>query len=214
MFVGSQDSHWLVPDYKPSKTYCNIFWPRFNASCCDKLSNRALWTETGKIRPALEYFKSSTKLRWNNKFTLFSTEPLTFALSFAHIRKLFWKICSKALLWERPILLACADLGWGSPPPFFFSGEFYKRFMRKTLQWTFKCRFSAPLSKIGGPPFINFLDLPLIGYWTITHFLTISYFMFVYGWSVLGLRFGLLVLWFYPMGYFVPRVKVGSKVVT
>ena len=31
--------------------------------------------------------------------------------------------------------------------------------------------------------------------------------MFVYGWSVLGLRFGLLLLSFYPMGSFVLRVK-------
>ena len=30
--------------------------------------------------------------------------------------------------------------------------------------------------------------------------------MLVYGWSVLGLRFGLLILSFYPMGYFVLRV--------
>ena len=34
--------------------------------------------------------------------------------------------------------------------------------------------------------------------------------MFVYGWSVLGLRFGLLILSFYPMGSFVLRVGVDS----
>ena len=34
--------------------------------------------------------------------------------------------------------------------------------------------------------------------------------MFVYGWSVLGLRFGLLVLSFYPMGSFVLRVEGDS----
>ena len=38
------------------------------------------------------------------------------------------------------------------------------------------------------------------------HFLTICYCMLVYGWSVLGLRFGLLILSFYPMEYFVLRV--------
>ena len=31
--------------------------------------------------------------------------------------------------------------------------------------------------------------------------------MFVCGWSVLGLRFGLLVLSFYPVQSFVPRVE-------
>ena len=31
-------------------------------------------------------------------------------------------------------------------------------------------------------------------------------------WSVVGLRFGLLVLSFYPMGSFVPRVEVDSTV--
>ena len=31
--------------------------------------------------------------------------------------------------------------------------------------------------------------------------------MFVYGWSVLELRFGLLILSFYPMGSFAFRVK-------
>ena len=34
--------------------------------------------------------------------------------------------------------------------------------------------------------------------------------MFVYGWSVLGLRFGLLVLSFYLMGSFVLRVEGDS----
>ena len=31
--------------------------------------------------------------------------------------------------------------------------------------------------------------------------------MFVYGWSVLGLRFGLFVLCFYPVGSLVHRVE-------
>ena len=31
--------------------------------------------------------------------------------------------------------------------------------------------------------------------------------MFVYGWSVLGLRFGLLILLSYPVGSFVLRVE-------
>ena len=39
------------------------------------------------------------------------------------------------------------------------------------------------------------------------HCLTICYFMFVYGWSVLGLRFWLFILCFYPMGSFVLRVE-------
>ena len=34
--------------------------------------------------------------------------------------------------------------------------------------------------------------------------------MFVYGWSVLELKFGLLVLSFYPMRSFVLRVEVDS----
>ena len=42
------------------------------------------------------------------------------------------------------------------------------------------------------------------------HFLTIYYCMFVYDWSVLELRFGLLILSFYPMGSFVLRVEVDS----
>ena len=42
---------------------------------------------------------------------------------------------------------------------------------------------------------------------TITGILTICYCMFVYGGSVLGLRFGLLILSFYPMESFVLRMK-------
>ena len=34
--------------------------------------------------------------------------------------------------------------------------------------------------------------------------------MFVYGWSVLELRFGLLILPFYPVGSFVHRVEGDS----
>ena len=34
--------------------------------------------------------------------------------------------------------------------------------------------------------------------------------MFVYGWSVLGLRFGLLILSFYPVGSFVLKVEGDS----
>ena len=37
--------------------------------------------------------------------------------------------------------------------------------------------------------------------------------MFVYGWSVLELRFGLLILSFYPKGSFVPRVEVDFQIV-
>ena len=36
------------------------------------------------------------------------------------------------------------------------------------------------------------------------------YCMFVYGWSVLELRFGLLILSFYPVGSFVLRVEGDS----
>ena len=36
--------------------------------------------------------------------------------------------------------------------------------------------------------------------------------MFVYGWSVLGLRFGLLILPFYPLTFFVLREENNSKI--